>query len=75
MIFPTPFAPILQTLYANEINVGMQSFYDGGWTVWIGDEMNGRRVEQTFDNDEINDILAWLLKHASALYPHCASLH
>lgn len=75
MIFPTPFGPILQTLYSNEINCGMQSFWDGGWTVWIGDEMNGRRAEQTFDNDELNDIPAWLLKTASAIYPHCASLH
>jgi len=32
---------ILRALYAHEINVGMQSFWDGGWDVWFGDDMNG----------------------------------
>lgn len=32
---------VLEYLYAQEINVRLESFFDGGWTVSIGDEMNG----------------------------------
>ena len=32
---------ILQALYASEINCRIESFWDGGWIGWLGDEMNG----------------------------------
>ena len=31
---------ILQALYSSEINCRIQSFWDGGWTGFLGDEMN-----------------------------------
>lgn len=70
-----PLAHVLQTLYIHEINCGMQSFFDGGWKVWIGDEMNGIRLEESFERDDFNDIPAWLLKTAQELYPNARSLH
>lgn len=32
---------ILQALYESEINCRVESFWDGGWTGWLGDETNG----------------------------------
>jgi hypothetical protein len=32
---------VLQQLHDSEINAGMQTFYDAGRRVWIGDEANG----------------------------------
>ena len=32
---------ILQALYDSEINTRIESFWDRGWTGWLGDEMNG----------------------------------
>jgi hypothetical protein len=31
----------LQAIYDSEINVRIESFWDGGWRVAVGDEMNG----------------------------------
>lgn len=60
---------VFGALYAHEINAGLQSFYDGGWTAWIGDEMNGRRAEQTFWRDDLLKVAEWLAVTAEALYP------
>ena len=32
---------ILQALYDSEINCRIESFWDGGWTGWLGDDQNG----------------------------------
>ena len=36
---------VLQALNDSEINAGVQTFFDAGMRVWIGDEMNGIRAE------------------------------
>lgn len=36
---------VMADLYGHEINCGMESFWDGDWSVWIGDFMNGRKLE------------------------------
>ena len=56
-------------LYESEINCGMGSFWDGGVTAWIGDEFNGRKVEQNFDPENINKIGAWMISEAKKIYP------
>lgn len=38
----------LGELYESEIAAGMSSMWDNGFTVWIGDELNGRKVQRTF---------------------------
>jgi hypothetical protein len=38
----------LSELYESEINAGVSSFWDNGFTVWVGDELNGRKSERTF---------------------------
>jgi hypothetical protein len=60
---------VLGALYAHEINCGLQSFWDGGWSVWIGDDMNGVRAEADFQRDQLTDIPAWLADNAERLYP------
>lgn len=60
---------VLSLLYSHEINVGLSSFWDGGWSVWIGDDMNGRRAEADFLHSQFADIPAWLADNAERLYP------
>jgi hypothetical protein len=40
---------ILQQLHDSEINAGVQTFYDAGMRVWIGDEANGIQAETTIN--------------------------
>lgn len=58
---------ILQALHDSEINAGVQSFFDRCWTVWIGDEMNGRKSEATVETAA--DAAEWLQDEADRLYP------
>jgi len=37
---------ILQRLHDSEINAGFQAFFEGEWTAWIGDDLNGRESER-----------------------------
>ena len=60
---------VLAALYEQEINLGMQSFWDGGWDVWFGDQMNGRRRTETFPPEEFDHIVGWLKQTAEELYP------
>jgi len=50
----------LQTTYEQERNVQLSSFWDGGWTVKHGDEINGFSEPERFDNlfDVATDIAA-----------------
>ena len=46
---PTPsLERVLQQLHDSEINAGVQTFYDAGMRVWIGDEVNGIQAETVF---------------------------
>lgn len=60
---------VISALYASEINCGLQTFWDGGMLVWLGDDMNGRRAEETFFREQMGEAAEWL--HAEALnhYP------
>jgi hypothetical protein len=40
---------ILMELHDSEINAGVQTFYDAGMRVWIGDESNGIQSETTIN--------------------------
>ena len=60
---------VLSELYAKEINCGIQSFWDGGFEAWIGDDMNGRRAVETFHPDRrfgrpLHELPGWLLSKA-----------
>ena len=38
-----------QQLHDSEINAGVQTFFDAGMRVWIGDEANGIQAETTIN--------------------------
>lgn len=59
----------MKALYTNEINCGIESFWDGGFTAWIGDDMNGRKAEMGFDVKDLGKAALWFLETARELYP------
>jgi hypothetical protein len=70
---------ILQQLHDSEINAGVQTFYDAGMRVWIGDESNGIQSETTINRTsnfadprewpEGVTAASWLHEVALRLYP------
>jgi hypothetical protein len=60
---------LIQRLYDSEINLTVlfSSFYDGGFTVKIGDELNGFRAED--QGQRWSDAEKWLRMKAIELYP------
>lgn len=57
----------LQKLYDSEINWAIETFWDGGFTAKLGDEMNGFKAEKTCDTlEEAADFL-WV--QAKKRYP------
>jgi hypothetical protein len=50
----------LQRLYETETNLNISSFWDSGWTVKLGDELNGYVAERTFHNDELGELANWI---------------
>ena len=71
---------ILQQLHDSEINAGVQTFYDAGMGVWIGDESNGIHAETTINRTanfaaprkwpEGVTAASWLHEVALRLYPN-----
>jgi hypothetical protein len=58
---------IPQRLYDSEINFSITTFWDGGFTVKIGDDMNGFAAEETVRT--YAEALEWLDATARARYP------
>ncbi len=58
---------IIQRLYDLEINISVSSFWDGGFEVKLGDELNGYKAEDIvrgWDNVE-----AWFEAKANEHFP------
>ena len=47
----------ITALYAREINCGCETFWDGGIRVWIGDRVNGHKVETIFSRHRTAPVL------------------
>ncbi|WP_309628200.1 hypothetical protein [Brevundimonas sp.] len=58
---------VLQALHDSEINAGIQTFFDGQFEVWLGDEANGRKAETIADSYASAE--AWLTMAARERYP------
>lgn len=55
------FSETIQALYRSEINCGCESFWDGGFEVWLGDYMNGHKASAEFEVHELDTAaVAWL---------------
>ncbi|MEA2817454.1 MAG: hypothetical protein QOI93_5183 [Rhodospirillaceae bacterium] len=69
---------VLQALHDSEINAGVQTFFDAGMRVWIGDEVNGIQAESVFTRmgstertwPEGLTAASWLYETALRLYPY-----
>lgn len=59
----------LKRLYDSEINVEISCFWDGGWYVRLGDEMNGYK-EPKWDYCEIYEIKSAIRELALKHYPN-----
>lgn len=59
----------IKALYESEINCGLQSFWDGGFEVWLGDEHNGIMACQNFAASELDRAGDWLGDKAREIYP------
>ncbi len=57
----------LQDLYDSEINFSITTFWDGGFTVKLGDGMNGFDATSYFRT--FNDCIYWLADAAIKHYP------
>lgn len=58
---------IFERLYASEINCAVSSFYDGGWTVRLGDDANGFMAEAS--GLAWAEVEPWLAELAVKHYP------
>lgn len=58
---------VLKGLYASEINFGLQAFWDGGVAAWLGDSINGKRIEHS--GLKIEELADWLHSSALRYYP------
>ena len=56
-------------LYARKINCGHQTLWDGGMTIWLGDDINGRKAETTLPPQSLRSAGDWLIEAARRLYP------
>jgi hypothetical protein len=58
---------VLSELYASEINCSLSSFWDGGWSVKLGDTSNGFLAETTVGS--LDDAAQWLHEKARQHFP------
>ncbi len=59
---------VMLCLYYSEINCGVSSFWDAGFTIWLGDESNGRDAQ--FFDENFSQLARWLHYEALRLYPN-----
>ena len=65
---------VLKRLHDSEINVGLQSFFDDGLRVWIGDPLNGVDAAAKIRTADVawsteGSIARWLHEAAVSLFP------
>lgn len=59
----------LKKIYDSEINVRVQSFWDGGWCVAVGDELNGLHWPK-WDSCELKEVIPALQELIKEHYPN-----
>ena len=65
---------VLQQLRDSEINAGVQTFFDAGMRIWIGDEMNGIQAETVINRTRAAR-LKWPEGLSAANWLHETALH
>jgi hypothetical protein len=74
VLIPPTLEGVLQQLHDSEINAGVQTFYDAGMRVWIGDEANGIQAEATINRTPAAR-LKWPEGLSAANWLHETALH
>lgn len=59
---------VFQDLYHSEINFSVSTFWDGGYDVKLGDEINGIRAEMSVDR--WGQVEPWLTQAAIKHFPN-----
>jgi len=57
----------LQAIYDSEINVEIAWLWDGGFTVRLGDQLNGFHAEETVAT--VAEMIPWLQEAIAHFYP------
>lgn len=60
---------IIDKIYDSEINAKIQWFWDGGFDVCLGDDMNGWKATNTIILNTWKDVEVWLEEKAIEHYP------
>ena len=60
-------ANILRSLYDREINFSISTFFDDGFAVALGDEMNAFKAQATVAT--FDDAIRWLQEQATIYFP------
>lgn len=66
MMKPT-FEELLNDLYGSEINISIETFFDRGYTIKFGDDINGFKKEITLYT--LTGIKSFLIDKGKELYP------
>jgi len=61
---------VVSALYRSEINAGLQSVYDLGINVWLGNDQLEPVEIKNFSFDTLNDAGEWLHQVAIRHYPN-----
>jgi hypothetical protein len=78
LLTPPTLERVLRQLHDSEISAGVQTLYDAGMRVWIGDDLNGIQSETTINRTAAARLkwpegwvtaASWLHEAALRLYP------
>lgn len=59
---------VLQDLYKSEINFNLSTFWDAGYTIQLGDDMNGFKDESEM-LDSLDDVAVELVRMTTKHFP------
>ena len=65
MFMPSDLVKALRQLYESETNIEIACFWDVGWTVKLGDQLNGFFAQREFKNDELGELPGWIEKQSA----------
>jgi hypothetical protein len=68
MALPDELLAVMAALFASKINCTVATFHDGGWTLKLGDDVNGFVAQRSFAPAEL-DAVRWLAGRACEHYP------
>ena len=68
-VSPADLLTVMHKLYDSRINCGMYSYWNFGFCVFLGDEVNGIKIQRRFDRESLFEAAAWLDQKAREFLP------